>query len=325
MKRRKQANPNVSVLHVAGPDAGRTLADLVSQKLKIARGEAERRILTGLVTVHGNVRTDGDRRLRGGDVVHVRGGGEATAAQRPAATTLAPKIVFQDDDLLIVDKPAGVTSVREPGDRGGFGRAGRDPSPTLDELLQKGIGDAVRVRPVHRLDRDTSGLMIFALSPAAASRLSAEFKAHRIDRAYLAVVHGKLDSPRTISTLLVRDRGDGRRGSLPPGVPDAPGAQRAVTHIRPVEPLGSDFTVVECRLDTGRTHQIRIHLAEIGHALCGDRLYGPRRDASGAPRQALHAARLALSHPVTGKPLAFENDWPADLRKWLGGLRNHVQ
>ena len=323
VKRRKQGNPNVSVLHVAGPDVGRTLADVVSQKLKVARGEAERRILTGLVTVHGNVCADGDRRLRGGDVIHVRGG----EAQRPAARTVVPQIDFQDNDLLIVDKPAGVTSVREPGDRRNFGRAGRDPSPTLDELLQKRLGQGVgvrvgvRVRPVHRLDRDTSGLMVFALSPAAASALSADFKAHRIDRAYRAVVRGTLDAPRTINTLLVRDRGDGKRGSLPPGVADAPGAQRAVTHVRPVERFGDGFSVVECRLETGRTHQIRIHLSEIGHALCGDPMYGPRDDTA-APRQALHACRLGLTHPTTGRPLAFESDWPADLRRWLDDFRS---
>ena len=321
MKRRKQGNPNVSVLHVAGPEVGRTLADLVSQRLKVPRSEAERRILTGLVTVHGNVRTDGDRRLRGGDVVHVRGG-EATATQPPAAPTLALKIVFQDDHLLIVDKPAGVTSVREPGDRGGFGRAGRDPSPTLDELLQKRLGEAARVRPVHRLDRDTSGLMLFALSPAAASRLSADFKAHRIDRAYRAVVHGTLDSPRTISTLLVRDRGDGKRGSLPPGV-EAPGAQRAVTHVRPLETVGG-FSVVECRLETGRTHQIRIHSSEIGHPLAGDREYG-RRHADDPPRQALHAHQLGLAHPITGRPLDLQSDWPADLARWIDALRGRAK
>ena len=312
MKRRKT---NATVLHVAGPDVGKSLGELVARKLGLARGEAERRVLSGLVTVHGNVCDDGGRRMRAGDVIHVRG--EATANPRPAATGARPKIVFQDRDLLIVEKPAGVTSVREPNERRG---PGRDPSPTLDELLNKTLGGKGRVRPVHRLDRDTSGLMCFALSPAAASALSADFKAHRIDRAYLAVVHGRLDAPRTIDTKLVRDRGDGRRGSLPPGVADAPGAQRAVTHVRPVGSVGGDCSIVECRLETGRTHQIRIHLSEIGHPLCGDREYGPRRRSRGsgdAPRQALHAYCLGLTHPVTDEPMRFESDWPRDLKRWM--------
>ena len=281
----------------------------MARRLGVAVGEAERRVLGGLVSVHGNVCADGDRRVRSGDVLHVRGGPAAVerAAKRPS-----PQIVFQDADLLIADKPAGVTSVREPNEGRG---PGRDPSPTFDELLQSHLGGdefsrhkhgrGVRVRPVHRLDRDTSGLMAFALSPAAAGTLSGDFQTHRIERAYLAVVVGRLDDARSITTHLVRDRGDGRRGSLPPGV-TAPGAQRAVTHVRPVEHLGDAYTLVECRLETGRTHQIRIHLSEAGHALCGDRLYGPR-DQSGAPRQALHAYRLGLTHPTDDQPLRFES------------------
>ena len=332
MKRRKTGKPDATVLHVTASDVGRPLSRLVADRLGLARGEAERRILVGLVAVHGNLCDDGDRRMRTGDVVHVRGDAAAAAATPPAAGAAQVRVVFRDDDLLVVEKPAGVTSVREPHDNGparGFKRAGRDPGATLDELLQKQLqkqlGRGVRVRPVHRLDRDTSGLMCFALSAAAASRLSGDLKAHRIDRTYRAVVHGRLDQPRTLDTLLVRDRGDGRRGSLPPGV-NLPDAKRAVTHVRPVEAVG-DFGVVECRLETGRTHQIRIHLSEIGHPLCGDREYGPSRRArpsrhpDDAPRQALHAAALSLSHPATGKTLSFDSDWPPDLRRWLKGLR----
>ena len=348
--KRRQKNRAADVLHVAGPDVGRSLGDVISKMLGVARGEAEVRLLTGRVSVHGNACLDGDRRVRAGDVIHVRGEERSAATPGASATSVKPKIVFRDADLLIVDKPAGVTSVREPGDHGRG--PGRDPNPTLDELLETMLGEGKakaaaprhspgggfvrrknvkqsppprRVRPVHRLDRDTSGLMAFALSPEAASRLSADFKSHAIDRAYLAVVRGRLVEPRTITTHLLRDRGDGRRGSAPPGAENTPGAQRAVTHVRPVEHLGDAYTVVECRLETGRTHQIRIHLSEAGHPLCGDREYGRGsplgRDESGAARQALHAYRLGLDHPITGERVEFKSDWPKDLASWLDGLQ----
>jgi 23S rRNA pseudouridine1911/1915/1917 synthase len=150
------------------------------------------------------------------------------------------------------------------------------------------------------------------------------FAKHDVQRAYVAVAHGQVEE-QTIDTWFVRDRGDGMRGSTPLGE-SAEGAQRAITHIRPLEHL-RDYTILECRLETGRTHQIRIHLAEIGHPLCGEKLYThaigqpSREDTSGAPRQALHAAELALIHPITSQPLRFRMPLPADLKQWLLKLR----
>ena len=196
-----------------------------------------------------------------------------------------------------------------PGDR----RRGR---PANDKRL--------RIRPVHRLDRDTSGPMVFARTPEAEQKLVRMFARHLVQRAYVAVVHGGVEA-QTIDTWLVRDRGDGLRGSTPLGN-SAEGAQRAITHVRPLEHL-ADYTIVECRLETGRTHQIRIHLSEIGHRLCGEKLYThvpgqpPPDDASGAPRQALHAAELAFIHPITNQPLRFRMPLPKDLKEWLLNLR----
>ena len=185
-----------------------------------------------------------------------------------------------------------------------------------------------KVRAVHRLDRDTSGLMVFALSQDAEETLVRMFKKHAVERSYLAVVGGR-PSQQTIETWIVRDRGDGLRGSSHSAV-GAEHAERAVTHIKPVETVGP-YGVVECRLETGRTHQIRIHLAEIGHPLCGERVYThklgepPHADASNAPRQALHSAELRLVHPVTGHRLHFRSPLPKDLAQWLGDLRRkHV-
>jgi 23S rRNA pseudouridine1911/1915/1917 synthase len=166
--------------------------------------------------------------------------------------------------------------------------------------------------------------MLFARSPEAEQKLTRMFARHEVQRAYVAVVYGRLEA-QTIDTWLVRDRGDGIRGSTPLGAAAA-GAQHAITHVRPMEQFG-EYTVVECRLETGRTHQIRIHLAEIGHRLCGEKTYThtpgqpPLPDTSGAPRQALHSAKLAFLHPVTGQPMRFRMPLPRDLKDWLMKLR----
>jgi 23S rRNA pseudouridine1911/1915/1917 synthase len=176
--------------------------------------------------------------------------------------------------------------------------------------------------------------MIFARTPAAEQKLIRMFAKHDVQRAYVAVVYGHIQS-QTIDTLLIRDRGDGIRGSAslhpplgkagaPPSVgDDAP--RRAITHIRPLEHLAG-YTILECRLETGRTHQIRIHLSEIGHRLCGEKTYThepgqpPLPDTSAAPRQALHAASLAFLHPITNQPLRFQMSLPKDLKAWLTKL-----
>jgi 23S rRNA pseudouridine1911/1915/1917 synthase len=174
------------------------------------------------------------------------------------------------------------------------------------------------IRPVHRIDKETSGLVVFALTPLAERRLDGQFRQHSVERRYLALVRGQARSER-IESKLARDRGDGRRGSGANG-------QRAVTHVRVVERLG-DFTLVECRLETGRTHQVRIHLGERGTPLCGERIYDrplhgrPLPDASGAQRIMLHAACLAFEHPATGKTLRFESPLPQDFDQLLERLR----
>jgi 23S rRNA pseudouridine1911/1915/1917 synthase len=170
--------------------------------------------------------------------------------------------------------------------------------------------------------------MVFARTPQAEQLLIRLFSQHQIERAYVAVVQGKAEA-QTIRTWLVRDRGDGLRGSSPLGN-KTPQAQEAITLVKPLESFdagGETYSVVQCRLETGRTHQIRIHLSEAGHMLCGEKTYThlpgekPRRDTSAAPRQALHAAVLGLVHPVTGEQLTFRTRLPRDLSQWLGRLK----
>jgi 23S rRNA pseudouridine1911/1915/1917 synthase len=184
-----------------------------------------------------------------------------------------------------------------------------------------GRGVPPPVRPVHRLDRETGGLMVFARSVRAERGLTEQFRRHTTRRRYLAIVEGRVEA-QTIETRLVRDRGDGRRGSTD----KSNTGKHAITHVAPIELLDG-YTLIECRLETGRTHQIRIHLAELGHALCGEKVYRkplggkPIPDKSGAPRLALHAASLGFQHPITGDELNFESPLPKDLAQLLSRLR----
>jgi 23S rRNA pseudouridine1911/1915/1917 synthase len=203
----------------------------------------------------------------------------------------------------------------------------RHTSPAKHQVQQVS-GEQIRppkVCAVHRLDRDTTGLMVFAVSREAEETLVRMFKKHAIERSYLAAVRGH-PAEQTIETWLVRDRGDRLRGSSPAAV-GAEYAERAITHVKPVETIGP-YSLVECRLETGRTHQIRIHLAEIGHPLCGERVYThrlgepPQIDDSGAPRQALHSGELRFVHPVSGNRMQFRSPLPEDLGKWLRELKH---
>jgi 23S rRNA pseudouridine1911/1915/1917 synthase len=163
---------------------------------------------------------------------------------------------------------------------------------------------------VHRLDKDTSGVMLFARTLEAKKHLAQQFRVHSIGRRYVALVHGTFVGKRTLRSHLVEDRGDGLRGSARPGRREG---QLAVTHVRAVTPLAG-ATLVSCELETGRTHQIRIHLAEAGYPIVGEAVYirgygGPRLDA---PRTMLHAAELTFEHPVSGEELSFGVEPPED-------------
>jgi 23S rRNA pseudouridine1911/1915/1917 synthase len=228
-----------------------------------------------------------------------------------------------------VEKPSGLSTVRHPLERNWTQRR-KALTPTLEDLVPLQIarrmgrvrkGPQPRLRVVQRLDKETSGLLVFARTVAAERGLGKQFHAHTVTRRYLALVPGFMP-PQRILSRLVRDRGDGRRGST--STPDA--GQEAITHVDVVERLPG-YTLLACRLETGRTHQIRIHLAELGHPICGDKVYGRKpdgslyMDTSRAPRLALHAAELGFTHPVTGAPMHWSKSLPADLQAFLDRLR----
>ncbi len=226
------------------------------------------------------------RIVRAGQMIEVNIGGAIT---RAAETPLAPRIVHVDDHIIIVDKPAGLVTAPTP-------EASR--GDLLDQLSRE-YGE---VFLVHRIDLPTSGLLVFARNRAANKLLGDAFKLHDVDREYRAVVVGSV-AAQTI---------------------DAPiDSKRAVTHIVPLETL-ANATLIRATLETGRTHQIRIHLASIGHPVCGDRTHGGEAERAFLPRPPrlfLHAAILGFVHPATGERVRWEAPLPPELASWLERLR----
>jgi 23S rRNA pseudouridine1911/1915/1917 synthase len=274
------------------------------------------------VRINGDLCLDSARRVHAGDTV------ELLYRSAPPPRSFEDLVIRHlDAHVVVVEKPSGVSTVRHPSERD-WPQRRKELSPTLEDLLPPRIAQAEGrsergpwLRIVHRLDKDTSGLVVLARTVLAESALGKQFHAHTVTRRYLAVAPGVVQPQRIVSRL-VRDRGDGRRGST-----DSPMlGKEAVTHLDVVERLPG-YTLVSCRLETGRTHQIRIHLAELGHPVCGDKVYHLRADGSvlpdesGAPRLALHATELGFRHPVSGAALHWTMPLPPDLQAFLDRLR----
>lgn len=271
-----------------------------------SRAVAERLVRDGGVRIDGSVRAKSTK-LAGGEEVEFD-------APRPATSTLEPEamdlvVPYEDEHLLVVDKPAGLVVHPAPGHAQGtlvHGLLAYDVEGG-DEPERPGI--------VHRLDRDTSGLMVVARSPEAHRRLQEMVQSRQVTREYVALVIGRPRSRRgTIDAPIGRDRNDALRHSLDTDTP-----REAVTHFE-VEELLTRHALLRVTLETGRTHQIRVHLAAIDLPVAGDPLYGRAGDL-GLDRQFLHAARLAFPHPVTGDPVDVTSKLPEDLEQALATLR----
>ncbi|HET6575383.1 MAG TPA: RluA family pseudouridine synthase [Fimbriiglobus sp.] len=313
---------------VAVAEDGHTLAKVLRSRLHEHQPSWNdvRALITGRrVKVGDSLATDPARRLREGEVVELLG----QPVHRPkAATTEGLVVRHLDDHIVVVEKPSGVNTVRHPAEWQ-WPDKHRRLDPTLQDLTQWAIAKRLDrparslpfLRVVQRLDKETSGLVVYARTALAERELGMQFRRHTVVRRYVAVVSGFL-IPQTIRSNLVRDRGDGRRGSTP--LPNV--GKHAVTHVAIEEKL-SVYTVLSCRLETGRTHQIRIHLSEAGHPVCGDKVYHRKptgeviTDRSGAPRLALHATELGFEHPVTGQHLHWAMPLPPDLQKLVERLR----
>jgi 23S rRNA pseudouridine1911/1915/1917 synthase len=322
---------------------GHTLASVLKTRYGLSWAQAKRLIERRHVKVGGQVETDVARRLKVGKRVELAAGtieGQKTEDPKPSSPTMASKkptprvpasrpmgakrhvaatgveIVYADEFVVVVNKPAALTTMRHKEEAAEFGERGRRYLPkTLAELLPSLLGAPDRpVIAVHRIDRDTSGLVVFARTRSAAENLMKQFRKHTVDRRYLALTRGVPKSGR-MESIFVRDRGDGRRGSNE-GANAAEG-KRAITHVKVLENW-KDFALVECRLETGRTHQVRIHLGEAGAPLCGETVYDrpahgkPIADGSHAGRPMLHAARLGFKHPQHGDDMRWESPPPED-------------
>jgi len=294
-----------------------TIAAVVRQQTGVAWSRARRLCTEGRVTLNGQRCLDPASRVAPGTVVAV----DQLAPKLRTGPLAESAIVFYDRDVVVVDKPAGILSIA---DEAGNKETIVDYTRTL---LRRMDGDGVdaKLSVVHRLDKDTSGLIVFARTVHAKRALATQFREHTIDRVYHAIAHGAVAATR-VETYLLLDRGDGLRGSY--GFfrrqhGDAPiDAKRSITHIRPITGLVG-ATLVECRLETGRQHQIRIHLSELGHPLVGERVY--IRDYVGlkieAIRPMLHARTLGFAHPRTAERFSFQREPPDDFRATIESLR----
>lgn len=307
------------------PDERRKLDAAVRERFAASWGDARSWIESGKIAVDGETVTDPRAPIAdGAEIVRTM------SAPKPRADRdlAADAIVFVDAHVVVVAKPPGIATVPYEG----AGDPG-DEASTLDERVRAELTRRERgargVRPslgvVHRIDKETSGLVVFTRTWLAKKSLASQFRAHTVHRRYLAIVHGALRAKATIRSHIVPNRGDGIRGSLEASRRargrDAE-AQLAITHVEPVEALDG-ATLVACRLETGRTHQIRVHLSEAGHPLVGERVYirDFAGDAIAAPRLMLHAAELGFVHPATGREMKWEQPLPGDFLAVLTRLR----
>ena len=291
----------------------RALADAVPT---LSRERLKVLIASGAVTRDGQMVRDPAKRAAAGDRLSVTV--PLPTLPHNEAQDIPLVVAYEDEHLIVIDKPAGL--VVHPA-------AGNLDGTLVNALLHhcdgslSGIGGVARPGIVHRIDKDTSGLMVAAKTDRAHEGLARQFHDHSIDRRYRAIVgglprpsEGKVDAP------LARSATNRKKIAI------VQGGKRAVTHFRTMQTL-RDAALVECRLETGRTHQVRVHMASIGHALLGDPVYGRTKGAQkalletlGLRRQALHAAHLGFIHPVKSTALAFDSDMPADMQELFSEL-----
>lgn len=332
-------------VRIAAEDIGLRLDRALQRQLpELSRSRLKQLILDGCVTAQDG-RLLRDPAQRAGAAATTPGAKVTVSLPPledalPAAQELALDVRFEDPHLIVIDKSAGMVVHPAPG----------NPEGTLVNALLAhcgpslaGIGGVRRPGIVHRLDKDTSGLLVAAKTEAVHRALSDDFARRRVERAYLALVWGLPAPPEgEIAGNIGRSPSNRKRMAVVAAGRGKPAATRYRT-IRRFGPTGTDgaaavAALVECRLSTGRTHQVRVHLAHIGHPLIGDPLYGARagrrltRGGAGAdsggttneiakfPRQALHAARLGFTHPVTGESLLFDSELPADMRRLIANL-----
>jgi len=290
---------------VAPAEAGLRLDVVLAARQDLSRAAAQRLIAAGSVTVDGVPQTK-HHRVQTSERVEYTAPPAVRSQLSPEALDI--EVVYEDEWLLVVNKAAGVVVHPAPG---------HEKGTLVHGLLARGIGGGGTARPgiVHRLDKDTSGLMVVARHDDAYRALTEAMARREVGRTYVALLRGDLPQDAgTIDAPMGRHVRDRKRMSLHTVAP-----RPAVTHFRVLRRY-TGFTLVEVRLETGRTHQIRVHFAALGFPVAGDVQYGRRVRPPGLGRQFLHATRLSLTHPGSGEPLAFAAALPADLSEFLAGL-----
>ena len=296
---------------------GQRLDKALADASGLSRERVKALIVEGAVSIGGQTVTQAAGKAIEGAEFIIAVPPAAEAAARPQDIPL--KVVFEDQHLIVIDKPAGL--VVHPA-------VGNPDGTLVNALLHhcagqlSGIGGVARPGIVHRIDKDTSGLLVVAKSDAAHEGLAKQFADHSIERVYLAVVNGQ-PNPREGTISAKVGRSDANRKKMAVLPKDSSRGKHAITHYKVVRMMDG-CALVECRLETGRTHQVRVHLASIGHALVGDPVYGranPRLrtvlKTLDFRRQALHAAVFGFVHPVTGDKLRFESDLPQDMKELI--------
>ena len=298
------------LLHPTETDRAARLDSFLASALgDLTRAQAARLIESGNVLVNGSVRAKSDR-LSGGETVEV-------TLPEPEPIDAVPQdiplsVVFEDEDVIVVNKPSGLVVHPAPG----------HPDGTLVNALLfhcgeslSGVGGALRPGIVHRIDRDTSGLIIAAKNDAAHRFLQAQLADHTLARTYEAIVTGTLrEDSGTVNAPIARHPTDRKRMAV------VPGGREAVTHWE-VLARYEGYTHVRCRLETGRTHQIRVHMAYLGHPILGDTVYGAKKPVPGLQGQCLHASGLQFVHPRTGERVALTCPLPEEFAALLQKLR----
>ena len=272
----------------------------------LSRSAVQRLIDGGFITVNG-AHADAAHKVGPGDVIAVRVPPPAPATLEAEAIPLS--VVYEDDDLIVIDKPAGLVVHPAAGhERGTLVNAILAHAPDLE-----GVGGETRPGIVHRLDKDTSGLIVVAKNDAAYRELQRQFKARSVKKAYLALVEGRLEPDEgIIDAPIARDRVHRQRMAV------VISGRLSRTRYKVVKRYsGNEYTLVEAYPETGRTHQIRVHFAWLGHPLVGDTVYGRKKPTLPIERHFLHAARLTLCLPATGEERTFESPLPEDLQRVL--------
>ncbi|MFZ2085070.1 MAG: RluA family pseudouridine synthase [Candidatus Sulfotelmatobacter sp.] len=310
------------LISIASEDAGKRLDQFLATRLEaVSRARVQELIADGKVLVN-DAAAKASLKLRGGERVTVLS--EAQRAPLKAVAEAIPlDIVYEDDDLAVINKPAGMMVHAGAGATDDARNRGTLVNALLHHLASlSGVGGELRPGIVHRLDKETSGLIVVAKQDEAHRKLGAQFAAREVKKKYVALVHGwvKKDSG-TMAESISRDRV--RRTRMTTRLE---GGRAAATHYRVVRRLDTKFgkfTLLDVKIDTGRTHQIRVHVAAMGHPVVGDTMYGAPRQARGhsaaigLPRNFLHAAELEFRHPRSGETIALRSELPEELQEFL--------